>query len=337
MDHSLKKADLQKLLFDEAGKRLPPRHSLVDVISDLLEISSDAAYRRIRCDKIMDIGEVALLCAHFGISLDALLNIPAVGSGGAYFYSPMNLDDIDNYYIYMQNIAAKLDGLRVAQNAEIVSSALDVPFFHFLPFKELTFFKLFAWTNSVYPTSEKFEAFASKVESKELLDCYKKIVTGYRSIPSKEIWTKDTTDAFMKLIGYHFEMGHFSDIETPLSLCDQFLDLLNTLENWTGDGNKGEVGYVPFQLYLSDVEMENSFNLLKEDDRTSCILKLFTINSLYVTDKQFCSETENWLTHLSRRATLISGSSERERHKFFNSQRQKVGFLIDTISNSMTI
>jgi hypothetical protein len=233
----------------------------------------------------------------------------------------------------MHNIAVRLEGMCGVPNAEIISSALDVPFFHFLPFKELTFFKLFAWTSSVYPTSEKFEVFASKIETKELLDCYKKIVTCYRSIPSKEIWTKNTTDNFMKLISYHFEMGHFSDIETPLSLCDQFLGLLNILENWTGDGNKGEVGYVPFHLYLSDVEMENSFNLLKGNDRTSCILKLFTINSLYITDQQFCSETDNWLTHLSHRATLISGSSERERHKFFNSQRQKVRFFIDMLSN----
>jgi hypothetical protein len=79
--------------------------------------------------------------------------------------------------------------------------------------------------------------------------------------------------------------------------------------------------------------MENSFILLKETEKTNCILKLFTINSLYITDEQFCSETENWLDHLSRRATLISGASERERHKFFSSQRQKVRFLIELISN----
>ncbi len=330
----MKKNDIQKVLFDGIRAKLPPRYALVDTVSELLDISADAAYRRLRGDKIMDIEEVAILCKRFGISLDALLNIPGIVSGSeAYSYTPLDLGAENVYYLYMQGLADRMEQLCMAPGAEIISSALDVPFFHFLPYKELTFFKLFAWTNSVYSSEGNFEEFARKTENRQLLDCYGKIVANHRLIPSREIWTKNTTETFLKLVHYHFEMGHFSTPDVPLILCDQFLQLLDTLQGWTEKGNKGETEHIPFQLYLSEVDMENSFILLKEATRTNCILKLFTINSLYVTDRQFCSETENWLDHLARRSTLISGASEKERHKFFTSQRQKVRFLIDRISN----
>lgn len=335
MNDPQKKTDLQKGLFDEILKKMPPRYALVDVVSELLEISSDAAYRRIRGDKVMDIFETTILCDRFGISFDALFLTTTANTNPAYSYTPLDLGDTDNYGIYMESLSARLERLRSSPGAEIISSALDVPLFHFLPYKDLTFFKLFAWTSSIRGSVGHYEEFVKKIESPSLLDCYNRIVASHRLIPSKEIWTNSTTDTFLRLLNFHFEMGHFADTAKPLSLCEQFLDLLNNLENWTEKGDKGDNGCVPLQLYLSDVDMENSFILLKEHDKLSCILKLFTINSLYITDEGFCSETYGWLGHLSRRATLISGASEKERYKFFNHQRQKVRFIMDMISNRL--
>lgn len=199
----------------------------------------------------------------------------------------------------------------------------------------VTFFKLFAWTSSVHGSVERYEEFTEKIESSSLLDCYDRIRVDYRNIPSTEIWTNSTTDTFLRLLSFHFEMGHFSDTAKPLSLCEQFLDLLNNLEHWTENGDKGENEYVRFRMHLSDVDIDNGFILLKEDNRINCILKLFTINSLYITDESFCLETYKWVNRLSNRATLLSGASEKERYKFFNQQRQKVRFLIDMISNRL--
>jgi hypothetical protein len=61
------------------------------------------------------------------------------------------------------------------------------------------------------------------------------------------------------------------------------------------------------------------------------MVKLYTINGLNISDVRFCKETEDWLNNLVKRATLISGTSEKERFKFFNSQKQKVRNLIEKI------
>lgn len=328
MKDQLTKGAVQSRLFALIGEKLPEHLALVDVVSDCLGISTDAAYRRIRADKILDLNETALLCRKFDLSVD---NILKISPGKAdYKYTPLDLSYIQNYYIYMQRLSANIERLRKA-GGEIILSATDVPVFHFLSFKDLTFFKLFAWTNSIYEYSGTFEDFQRRTESIELLDCYSKIDSEFRRLPSTEIWTSATTDTFLKLLSYHYELGDFREKNTVLSLCEQFITLLDQLEQWSEQGYKDSLSTIPFRLYLSEVDLENNFILLKQEQTLFCILKLFTINSLNITDESFCRETEGWLKHLIQRATLISGSSEKERHKFFNNQCQKVRFLMDKI------
>lgn len=70
-----KPADLQKALFESIGSSLPPHLSLVDEIAELLNLSTDSAYRRIRGDKVLSLDEAEMLALHFNISLDNLMGI----------------------------------------------------------------------------------------------------------------------------------------------------------------------------------------------------------------------------------------------------------------------
>jgi hypothetical protein len=64
--------NLQNYLFALIKNQLPVNISLVNKIAELLEISNDSAYRRLRCETLLNIGEVMLLCNHFKLSIDAL-------------------------------------------------------------------------------------------------------------------------------------------------------------------------------------------------------------------------------------------------------------------------
>jgi len=66
---------LQTLLFHQIKEKLPQHLSLVDEISELLEISYDSAYRRIRGEKVLSMGELNKVSQHFGFSVDALFNL----------------------------------------------------------------------------------------------------------------------------------------------------------------------------------------------------------------------------------------------------------------------
>ena len=320
------------MLFDIIQKALPANLALVDVISDLLDVGADASYRRIRGDKPISFEEALKLCRHFQLSFDMLTGLKPIHQFDC-MYRPINMSNPNEYINYMQTLSKHVEKLKASHDSSILMSAMDIPVFHILPQKELTLFKVYTWAQSVYDNELCMDDFMKEFEKPEILTCYQKISENYELIPSAEIWMEKTIDATLRLIGYYVDICSFSNKELPLLLCEQLLTILNKLQQWAESGTKG-ARTTPFQLYVSEMELENTYLLMKQPEVSNCAVKLYTINSLNIFDQEFCRETENWLDKLAQRSTLLCGSSEKERVKFFHSQRQKIQFLIEKIQKS---
>ncbi|MCL2311570.1 MAG: hypothetical protein FWC41_03615 [Firmicutes bacterium] len=333
MDNSEKFFEIQKRLFDEIQENhLRSNQVLVDEISDVLKTGRDSAYRRIRCDKLLSIKETYILCKHFQISLDALMmDVKNINLFNC-IYRPIDLTIPNEYYNYLLSLEKNIEKVRTAHNSSLFMSATDIPVFHLITQKELTLFKLFTWSQSVYDYKGSMDDFFQEIDTPELISYYQKISKNYELVPSTEIWTENTINTTLRLISYYIDICSFSNKELPLLLCEQVLNILSKLQEWAENSAKDDL--TSFKFYVSEMELENSYLLIKQSETTNCIVKLFTINSLNVFDKEFCKETENWLKKLSQRSVLLCGNSEKERIKFFNTQRQKVHFLTDKITKS---
>lgn len=334
MNKQAKKRDpIQSHIFSQIREKLKEEVSLVDYLSDLLNLSTDATYRRIRGDKELSLSEVVTICTHFNISIDSAIDISS--NDAVFKYKPLDLNSIADYQIYMNELRAHITDLRAAKHKEVTIAANDIPVFHFLNFKELTLFKVFAWTNSVSKNQISYSDFIKSIESEDLMDCFNQIAQDYKRVPSVEVWTTNTIDPILRLLDFYTETGFFGGIEIPLLLCNQLLDLIDMIKNWSDNECKcGHPCESTYKLYISDIELDNSFILLNSDENKSCIIKLYTINSLQTTHTAFIEETEKWINSAINKSVLISGVSERERFRFFNSLEQKVRLLIDKIEHS---
>ena len=321
----------QVQFFEMIENVIPAHLKLVDEVSELLKISTDVAYRRIRGATLLSFDETMLLCRHFGVSLD-----PVIGSTEKTRimcnYRPLNLIDLSNYLIYVQSLSATFENFLTVPNSEIILSASDIMFFNLLAHKELTYFKLFSWHKGTYGFEGGYDDFVIGLADyeTEIIKGYEKIVKNYQLIPSTEIWSDYTIDTILRLLNYHYEIGSFSDARFPLFLCEQLLDLIKTIEAWTEKGSKGAKD-TPFKFYVSETDLEGTFIILKQAGKINCLFKLFTINSLSISDERFCKETENWLKSTAKRATLFCDASEKERVLFFNGQRQKIRYMMNRI------
>ena len=321
----------QVKLFDLIKKTLPKSEALVYAVSEFLGIGSTAAYNRINGNKPISFEETIKLCEHFNITLDSIVNNFAYKNLIQCRYSPLNLTDMNDFTTFVQVASDSLEKTRLSPKGEIILSALDIPIFHLLPYRELTQFKLFSWNKSVYGYSADFDTFVKEKGFNEILDKnYEKILKNYQLIPSTEIWTDNTFDTILKLLNYHFEMKHFSDKQVPLFLCNQLLELMSTLQKWADKGTKGEKE-VPFKFKITETDVTNTFIIFKIAEKSICYVKLYTINGLSTSDERICNETENWLRSIAQRSTLISGVSETERFKFFSTQKEKIEKLIKKI------
>lgn len=325
--------DIQRVLFERLKNEVANSISLVDALADLLNISNDAVYRRMRGEKRLDIDELTTICAHFNISFDTLAGSET--NSLLFNYSPLDLSNIEVYKQYMKQLLHSFAALSKSPDKEVFFTAVDIPMFHFMPYPELTLFKVFTWSNSTGAFTGNFSEFCDLVKDDELLAIFKQLDEAYSKIPSVEIWTDHTFDAILRLIDYYFESGYLASKDEALLLCSQLLQLTKRMEQWATQRFKDEQNkQVPYRLYLSDIELENNFVILRNNQSLRCIIKLYTINSMTTTHPGFCSEAMAWIDNSMRKSTLISGASQRESFKFFNLMTQKVRYMIERIESS---
>src|SRR6188768_2292934 len=79
MPQTVSSNNIQLAFLDQIKNRLPDKISFVDKLAELLNVSRDSAYRRIRGETVLSLDEAKKLCDLFAVSLDALLS-PSVNT-----------------------------------------------------------------------------------------------------------------------------------------------------------------------------------------------------------------------------------------------------------------
>lgn len=322
--------DFQKVFFEIAKNKLSPNYRLADVVSQVLNIGSDSAYRRIRGEKKLTMNELALLANHFNISLDSIINYES--NNIMFKYIPLDLNDLNNYYSYMDDLSKLFESISKSKEKEIYIMALDIPVAHFMPFIDLTFFKIYTWFNSVNKLQITYDEFVSQLDTPRLSLIYKKIENAYYQIPSAEIWTKNTIEPLLRLLDYYSDLNCFEKKETLPLLCRQFIQMVDNIEKYTLKEEKEYNGKTSsFRMYLSPVDIMNDFMITKRDGMNITSIKLYTINGIFTSNEYFCSEVEKWTKDTMSKSLFLSGASERERLKFFHEIRSRINNLLEKL------
>src|SRR4051812_22999193 len=96
---------VQQLFFQHIKTSLPPHLSFVDEIGELLNISNDSAYRRIRGEKPISFEEIQKLSSHYKISLDQFLHLQ---SDSLIFSGRLAMDQEQFFEQYLKNLLQNL-------------------------------------------------------------------------------------------------------------------------------------------------------------------------------------------------------------------------------------
>jgi hypothetical protein len=320
------------MFFELVKKYLPANYALVDAISELLGMGMDSAYRRIRGVTPLDFKDTITLCKHYGISLDSIIGITEANHIQC-CYTPLDFNNENNLTAYMDALLITMKRLTPVSNSEIIMSASDIPIFSLGMFTDLVFFKFFSWSKNVYGISGTYDEFIRRLDKDKVLKYYNELATKYKQAPSTEIWSTHTIDTLLNLLRFHYMTGSFENNAFPIHLCEQLQELLDIIQLWTEKGMKYPEE-TPFKFYLNAIGLENSFVLFKQQKEMKCVVKLFTINNLIISDNKFCMEMESWLQNIAQQSTLISEGSAIERYNFFAAQRRKIRSLTCALYNN---
>jgi len=339
--------EIQSLFLNGIKDIIPSHTSLVNELSDILEISMDSAYRRIRGETLLTIDEVSKLCSYYNISFDALANLKA----GMVSFSYLPLEPLaENFALYHQNLLSEISKISAAKESNIIYACQDLPLFHHYRHVDLANFKVFYWKRSIMNIPElASQKFGKETEFPELIQTGQAIIKAYSKVSSIEIWTDNTILSTLKQIRFYWESGVFDSKEDALRVCAALRSEMEAIQLQAELGTK--INFLPktdpseetsssnevvepgtnFQLYVSEIELTNNCVLVNIGEFQSVYLGHFSFSTMSTRNELYCKKTESWLNNLIRKSTLISGVAEKQRYQFFKNAFEKIQNLIQEI------
>ncbi len=326
--------EMQEVFIKHLKQIVPANVSLVDDIADLLKISNDSAYRRLRNETELSLDETYKICKHYKISIDSVFS----NKGDSVTCNYIKLtDSSDNFENYLTTLLSQLTRLQKSEDAKVIYAAEEIPIFHSFFSKELAAFKMFYWQRSVLNVPEyQTKKFDFDVIPEKQLQLANEIHKTYLQIPSTEIWTNETIQTTIKQIEYYFESGAFKTKEDTILVLEELKKMVQAINRYAESENKNEVIkslITPFNLYNSDLVIGTNCIHVTVGGSVLSYISFNTLNSLTTSNQQFCEEIEHWTKNLIKKSTLISGIAEKQRFQFFNQTYKAIDASIEKVKN----
>jgi hypothetical protein len=322
-------SQLQVNLFQHIKTIVPTNISFVDEIADVLEISNDSAYRRIRGEKEITFDELQKLSNRFKISVDQLLNL----KNDAMLFSGnfIGTGDFDFLRYLDEVVYGNLRFIEGCKQKELFYFSKDIPVFYYCMFPELASFKCFFWMKSLfkYPPYHQ-KKFSVKDADPQILEKTRQIASVSVKIPSSEILNVENIQVTLRQMEYYKDTGLFASKADLELLYEKLHQMVDHMEAICSAGKKFLPGQKPIQsdapvkMYVNDFVMGDNGNLALVNERKICFLNHNTANYIVTQDEKFCEYSYNFLKNIINKSNLISEVGERERAIFFNLIRQRI-------------
>lgn len=315
------KEDIQTTLFNILKHKIAGEESIGNALSDVLNISHDAVYRRYRNETHLTIHEVKKICGHYDISFDALCEF---GDGKVMFsYAPLNTFDF-SLESYLEGILQAFQKLKKLSGAELLLSVNNVQFFQMMNVPQLVRFKLFFWAKTHLQISElKNQLFKHEKTSDSAFSMGKEIIQIYNSIPSKEIYDPEFMRGFLRQIQFYHKAHLFEDPEYALFLYDRVLMLSSHLQQQAECGKKFMFGLQApangneFEMYLNETINSDSTFHYQSKELKGVYIAHNIMNFLDTTNENYVNDTKLVIDKQMSNSSLISVVNEKERNNFF--------------------
>ncbi len=338
--------DIQTKFLKGIEDVIPASSSLVNELTDILDISMDSAYRRMRGETLLTINEIKYLCEHYRISFDTFINIKT----GMVSFTYLPLEPLaENFALYHKSLLSELNQISLSPESKIIYACQDIPVFHHYSFPDLANFKVFYWKRSIMNIPELSNVkFGSGTWFSDQMEVGQTIIDAYSRVPSIEIWTDTTIQSTLKQIRFYWESGIFESKEDALRVCSALRDEMESIqlkaEHSTktirsSPANEAEFKNADkphdisanYQLYFSEIELTNNCVLVNMASGQSVYLGHFSFSTMSTRNDTYCQKTEGWLNNIIKKSTHISGVSEKQRYQFFKNVHERIDQLVSQI------
>jgi hypothetical protein len=321
-------AELQQKLFATIKGKIPDHLSMPDEIARMLKVSVDSVYRRMRGEKVITLDELHMLCDHYKISLDQLMNIQT----GAFLFQGNFLDSKNlRFDAYLTGNMHNMAYFRSFKQTDFYYLSKDIPIFYHYHSRELAAFKYYFWMGTLI----FFPDFKNKKVSFEeypdnLQEIGKKTLDLYFNMDCYELWTLESLNSTLRQIEYYIESKMFYDNKDALKIYESLQSCMDHIEKQAelgyryrqDDPEKKPLG--KFNMYFNEIVLLDNSMMIIMDGNKMALVPHTAANYMMTRDLAFTENYYRYSQNLMKRSTLMSEVGEKERVKFFRLMRDKI-------------
>jgi hypothetical protein len=317
--------DNQDKLLKAIRQKLEKSASLIEEIAAVLNISYDAAHRRVSQKSKFSIEETISLCRHYSLSMDMLFtdNHKVIVEKTAEINTMADMED------YFRHSAENINSFLSHPGAKMYYSAKDIPLFYIIGGTLLSKFKLYVWLNllSGTPNQDTFENFTI---NKSFQEHSQKLKTVYENVEVNEIWNDTTINSNLQQIYYFFQSGLVSLTNAQL-LCGDLTTILRSAEDRCSNEHSN------FNLYYNELLILNNNVLLTAPGKQSLFVPYTMLGYFITDDSSTCNNALGFFKRQVKSSKSLNQSGTRDRKLFFNRAHQKIDFYLQKMQNEVEI
>lgn len=315
--------DINEKFIEALESRIPKKTELANFVAEKLFIEKETAYRRLRGEVQFSLREAVLMAGLLNISIEEIMikeNLKDTGRNCMQL--PINeiTPELDNLYITSTiNFLKKITG---EPYSEYGLALTHITFSLFYQYSALTRFQLLK--NAYYTDNpNKRRTFKCIHETEKLIENKKELSMLYRKIKhTYHVWDPKIIPALVNDILYFKNIRLISKDDVK-RLKEELHHFLINLEELTTDGVYKDTGN-NFELYISELTVDHTYAYLYSDNHWISMSTAFINYEIISHDETTFQNVNSWIKSLLSSSTLISGSAEKEKVKFFTQQYESI-------------
>ncbi len=311
----------QEVLLATIRTLIPKSISLNDEIAKILDISYDAAHRRISLKSKFSIEETIQLCKHYKISMDSLF----CDKNHLIMEKTKKIETLYDFKNYFETTNAIVSTIN-PNDTTIFYAAKDIPMNYAVSGTLFSKFKFFIWYNLLNKEeTSSFEQFAFEETVFNENNYLKNFFERAKRI---EIWNDTTINSSLQQVTYFFEAG-LLNYPNALHIIKDIKEIITEIER------KCESNADIFQLYFNELLILNNAALFSSKNKSAFFLPYNALGYFVTSDKKTCKEQQDYISNQLTNSKSMNQSGKKDRKIFFNKMYQKIEFHIHKIENSI--
>lgn len=319
----MKNEALYNTFLEEIARKVPHRTRLVSILSNMLSISKEAVYRRLRGEMPFTFNEVMSISRELHISLDTL-NMNVSTSSKPFKLNLIEyINPAESDFALMEEMTAIMKSFKDAP-AEVGEIANIIPQPLYVNYDSIFKFYLFKWKYQSQ-SFKKVVPYKDIVVSDKLKKTQQEYVKWAKRLNTEYVFDNFLFHHLVSNIKYFYYVGLILKKEVQQIRMD-LLKILDDMDMLSRTGILKESGK-KIDMYISHINIDTNYIYVATPNYKLTIIKAFLLNGIASTDRATFEEVKSWIQSMKQQSILITKSSEKERIEFFKAQYDLVESL----------